>query len=451
MLVSFKFKNFRSYAEEAELSFVAQPGDVESDGVKTVTLKDGSKVSLLTVASVFGANASGKSNIIHALSALSGMVARSLEYKVSDGLPGWIPYFSPKKNEEPIEATLDFIVDGERYLYSVKISFNGVVDERLQLYLKGKPEIVFSRKLEELDKADRSKPGKLAIALGPGWLSTTLDISGMNLLGNQLMLSWLATKEANGLQHVSEYIGSLPVLTPDAMPASTGQQLNVIAEKIFRLKETDGKSPIFHRFSKVMQIADLGVSDVYMAYHDDSDFQFPPSVSGEMQKAIINDNRWEFNLIHKMGDGSGNSVKLPLSLESQGTQALVKMVPYLLKALDEGSFLAYDEISTAIHPALLRLLINLFQSPKSNPNGAQLLFTTHDATIVDNDTLRADQIWFAEKKDGKSELYSAQDFEGVSIRHTPFEKWYRAGRFGALPAFGNIDYIFEADVKEAEE
>lgn len=122
----------------------------------------------------------------------------------------------------------------------------------------------------------------------------------------------------------------------------------------------------------------------------------------------------------------------------------------MFQALENGSFLAYDEISTAVHPELLKFLVNLFQNPKSNPKGAQLLFTTQDASIASSDTLRADQVWFVEKKDGSSDLYSAQDFDGVTVTGIPFEKWYRAGRFGAIPSFGNVDYIFNEDEQKTE-
>lgn len=286
-----------------------------------------------------------------------------------------------------------------------------ILHEELRLYIDGSFKQVYDRILEK-DNDEHFIGYKLS--LGEGWLSDTLDLFDMNILGNQLMLSWLATKEANGLQHVSEYISSLQVLTPDTLP-STGQQISTIAEKVFRLKETNGQSPVFRRFTKMMQIADLGVTDVFLGYHDDSDFQFPESVSSEIQKAFINENRWDFKLFHKAGN-LDKPLGLPLQLESQGTQVLVKIVPYLFQALENGSFLAYDEISTAIHPELLKFLVNLFQDPKSNSKGAQLLFTTQDASIASSDTLRADQVWFVEKKNGSSDLYSAQDFEGVTIR-----------------------------------
>lgn len=446
MIVSFKIKNFRSYADEAELSFVAQPDSYDLGSVTTVKLDDGSSLDLLNSVAIFGANASGKSNVIYALSTLSGMIANSLSYKTSDGIPDWIPYFTPEKNNEPIETSIDFVVESTRFLYSLRLH-HGIVDcEELQRYTDGKIELTFKR---ELNKDDNGIPSGYNLILGAGWKSKTLDLSDMNILGNQLMLSWLATKEANGLQNVSEYLGTLQVYTPSKM-TSFGRHLNMVAENIFGFKNPGNHSPIFNRFTKMMSIADLGIVDAYMARHEDSDFQFPSSVPEDVQRAFITENRWELGLIHTIDD-KGNRLRLPLNLESQGTQMLVKLVPLLLKALEEGSFIAYDEINTAIHPELLRLLIELFKDPVSNPRGAQLLFTTHEASIAGNNTLRADQIWFAEKKNGRSTLFSAQDFEDVPVKGIPFENWYRAGRFGALPEFGSVGYIFGQDEKKFED
>lgn len=429
MIVNFKFKNFRSYREEAEFSMLAQPSEYNSDAVSTVKLNDGSELRLLNSAAIFGANASGKSSVIYALSALSEMVNESLSYDQKHHIPLRIPYgldLSIKKL--PTETSIDFIVGDKRYQYALKISDVGILDEELSLHSNGHFDLVFRR--ERLDD------GNFALKLGPGWLSPTLEINDLLLLNNQLLLSWMKTKKVNGLQDVAEHLAHLMIQTPEKM-LSGGKQLNKIAEDFF-----DGcKSPLYKQFGRLMQIADLGITDTLFRRHDDSDFSFPSSVPPEIQKAFIEENRWEFNLIHKM-DNSNDKCLLPLSLESEGTKALFRLSPYILYALDNGYFIAYDEISTAIHPSLFRFIVNLFHNPKSNPKGAQLLFTTHDASVADYNTLRADQIWFAEKQNGSSELFSAQDFGDVSI-NVPFEKWYRAGRFGALPKFGSIDYIFE--------
>ncbi|MDE6368727.1 MAG: ATP-binding protein [Muribaculaceae bacterium] len=429
MIVSLKFKNYRSYREEAEFSLLAQPTDFNSGATSTIKLHDGSSLCLLNSAAIFGANASGKSSVIYALSALSDMVRESLSYNQTHGIPLRIPYgLDPNTYNLSTDISVNFIVADKRYEYSLSIGNSGIVNEELSLYNDSKFDLVFKRSL-----TDNSG---LGLVLGPGWLSATLELSDLMLLNNQLLLSWMATKEANGLQDVADYLANLMIQTPDNMLFG-GAQLSKIAEEFF-----DGcKSPLYGQFTKLMQIADLGISDAVFRRHDDSDFSFPSSVPLETQKAFIQKNRWEINLIHKM-DNNKDQCELPLSLESEGTKALFRIAPYILYALENGKFLAYDEISTAIHPSLFRFIVNLFHNPKSNPKGAQLVFTTHDASVADYNTLRADQIWFAEKTNGSSELFSAQDFDDISI-NVPFEKWYRSGRFGALPKFGSIDFIFE--------
>ena len=159
----------------------------------------------------------------------------------------------------------------------------------------------------------------------------------------------------------------------------------------------------------------------------------------QIRNQIYEENRWEFRMLHK----GSKLLPFPSALESTGTNAILGVGPTVLKVLKNGGILAFDEMNFAIHPKLFSLIVSLFHSPVTNPKHAQLLMTTHDMFVCEE--LRADQVWFAAKNEfGISELYSAQDFEDASIA-MPFEAWYRAGRFGALPKFGNINYIATGD------
>jgi hypothetical protein len=141
----------------------------------------------------------------------------------------------------------------------------------------------------------------------------------------------------------------------------------------------------------------------------------------------------------------GNQQDLSIAAESAGTQVLFGVGARVLDVLERGSFLAYDEINIAMHPRIFQLLVKLFNNPVSNPNNAQLLITTHDTGLLQDNLMRADQVWFAEKKDGVSELFSVQDFydtdDEVNIC-PPYEVWYRSGRFGAIPHTKDIESIF---------
>jgi AAA15 family ATPase/GTPase len=115
----------------------------------------------------------------------------------------------------------------------------------------------------------------------------------------------------------------------------------------------------------------------------------------------------------------------------------------ILKALEKGETIIFDELDTSLHPRLSRFLVKLFLNPLSNPNNAQLIFTAHETNLLDKDMLRSDQIWFAEKNErGETLIYSAQDFEGVR-EDIPFDKWYLAGKFGAIPDIQDIQFIFD--------
>ena len=135
--------------------------------------------------------------------------------------------------------------------------------------------------------------------------------------------------------------------------------------------------------------------------------------------------------------------ELPLKEESVGTQSLYTIGADILKVLDKGGVIAIDELDTSLHPYLTKMIVMLFQSEKTNPYNAQLIFTTHDVTLLDRDLIRRDQIWLSEKDEkGVSDLFSLQDFEGLR-EDTPFDKWYLSGKFGGLPQIKSIESIFE--------
>jgi hypothetical protein len=122
----------------------------------------------------------------------------------------------------------------------------------------------------------------------------------------------------------------------------------------------------------------------------------------------------------------------------------------ILKTLKTGGTIIFDELDTSLHPYVSRFLVLLFLDPMSNPHNAQLIFTTHEPTLMDRNLLRADQIWFADKSNpyGKTEIFSAQDFDGVR-EDIPFDKWYMAGKFGAIPQISEINFISSHAKEEA--
>lgn len=432
MIISFKIKNFKSYKDEAEFSFEALDSNFNSENVATIRLEDGEKIRLLKSAVIFGGNASGKSNTIWALYVLSNLVAHSLKNDVNTPIYGYFPYvLDLVSRRQPTQISIDFIVDFKRYRY--EITFNSIIHhESLSIIRKGEKVNIFSVFIDEDDK-------KRHITINEGWESEKLDLSNEKLLPNQLLLSALGKREANGLQNVYSFLSTIQTKIVENTIDLKFNNVEV-AETILKNSESD----LFKRLSRLMQIADIGIEDVIMLKHQESEFKFPEYVPDILRQNFIEQNRWEFAMVHRIPNTETGKVRLPMDWESTGTKNLFGVGARVLDVLEKGGVLVYDEINTAIHPMLFQLIVSLFNNNKSNPNKAQLLFTTHDISIASDRNLRADQIWFAEKIDGASQLYSAQDFEDINIT-VPFDNWYRSGRFGALPKFGSIDYIFEGD------
>lgn len=423
MIVEFKIKNFRSYKEETTFTFEALDENFKNENYTIVELENKERIKLLKSAAIFGANASGKSNIIWAFQALSFLVAQSRNFDARTLIPVYTPFMMDETTRNsPTEFSIDFIIQKIRYRYT--IHFDYIIHlEELDIIEKGKEICVFKMDGE-------TNPNKRSLTFEEGYKSESLDMSNMEMLPNQLVLSGMGIKPDNGLLEVYKALADI-----QAEPVGDSINLKTNNENVAAniLKNSDSK--LFHQLKRLIHVADMGIDDIIMKEHGESEFKFPNSVPDNVKKAVIQENKWEFGMKH------GNVI-LGMMYESTGTKNLFGLGARILNILDKGGILVYDEMNIAIHPALFHLLVSLFHSPISNPHHAQLLFTTHDASIAGDSMLRADQIWFAEKeKDGASQLYSAQDFEDISI-NLPFENWYRSGRFGALPQFGNINYIF---------
>ena len=430
MIIEFKFKNYKSYKEEAILSFEAVENNVKSQNFFTVELADGEKVRLLKSAAILGANASGKSNVIWALYTLCFFVVNSRNFDNRTQVPGYVPFLFNGGADKPIEFCLDFIVKKSRYRYKIKFDLTFQYEGLFKIY-RNEERLVYEIK-ENHDKFGRG------LVVGDAWPSTSFDLNH-NLSSNQLFLSICGILPQNGLQEVYGVLADII-----AVPIGDTINMKVINDSVSDNILKNEKTELFGQLKRLIHIADIGVSDIHMHEHSEEEFKFPDFVPEAQRKQFVQAHKWEVKMIHK---ANGKDFPLDLELESTGTKYLFGMGARVLDVLNRGGLLACDEMNIAIHPELFKLLVSLFNNPRSNPKNAQLLFTTHESLILSDGAFRADQVWFAEKNNnGESELYSAQDFDGVGIS-IPFDTWYRSGRFGALPKFGHIDYIFNNESK----
>lgn len=414
-VISFKAKNFKSYKDEVELSFRALDNDFRPENFHEVELVNGEAIRLLNSAVIYGANASGKSNIIWALFALVSYVRSSREHDPEEELRYEPFVFSQDTAEEPISLCIEFIVDKQIFSYHISYTEKQFIEEQLRCVTNQKT--YFSRQNDSV------------------WFAPELsEFNEKTFLRNHLVLSKLGLEANDLIQSIYKEISTMMTF-----PVGNAISLSEINEKNAEEILKNNDSVLSRQLKTLIKVSDFEIEDVNILEHDFSKVRFPEGIDEKAKQRFIRDNTWEIRMMHKTQDGNVQS--LDIQSESAGTRVLFGVGARVLKVLDIGGFLAYDEMNIAMHPRLFQLVVKLFHNPIANPKGAQLLITTHDTGLLQDNLMRADQVWFAEKKNGVSELFSVQDFESVSI-NPPFEDWYRSGRFGAMPHTKDIESIF---------
>ena len=418
-IISFKAKNFKSYKDEVEFSFRALNSDFRSGNYHEVELSNGKTIRLLNSAVIYGANASGKSNIIWAMFALISYIRSSREHDPSETIRYEPFMLSTQTATSPISLSIEFVADKEIYSYNISYTAERFVSE--SLICSSRDKKYFSRSYDKV------------------WFSEELsEFNGKSFLKNHLVLSKLGLEANPIIQSVYRELTS-----SQTVPVGNDITLSEINNRNAKEILKNNESVLSQRLIHLIKISDFGIDDVKIIKRDFSEVQFPYDIDEEAKQRFINNNTWDIKMFHKTLEGALQG--LSIAEESAGTQVLFGVGARVLYVLEQGCFLAYDEMNRAMHPRIFQLLVNLFNNPVSNPKNAQLLITTHDTGLLQDNLMRADQVWFAEKKDGVSELYSVQDFydevDEVSIC-PPYEEWYRSGKFGAIPHTKDIESIF---------
>ena len=387
MLIQFTIENHRSIKDSAVISFAAS----KDESLEACLLHPDEKRALLPVISIYGANAAGKSNVLHALLTLKDMVAGDAA-KLSKGqkLP-WEPF---ARNDRPTSFEVMYIYGGVRYVYGVSFDAKKIRSEYLYHWPNGREALIFSRENGKYEFRDNIQE------------QTTL--SGRTPDNKLYLVSsndWNLPQTENPYKWFFEDLCSITDLSSSS-------------ETVAEIVKSDEQKA---RILKELLLADLGISDVSIK-----------TISGKKEEPII-------TTTHRMiaEDGSTEHFELLMDQESSGTQRFFARIGGWLQAMENGSLLIVDEIEHSMHPLLTRRLIEMIQDSELNKNGAQLIFTTHDAQLLDLTFLRRDQIWFAEKNENTcaTELYSLASFsprKGENIR-----KGYLQGRFGAIPFIGS--------------
>ncbi|WP_305785895.1 AAA family ATPase [Symbioplanes lichenis] len=417
MLVRFEVSNFRSIAAPVELSMVA----VDRDREQARDLPQLGE-SLLTLAAVYGPNASGKSNIVSALAWLRDAVHDSLRMW-EDSVP-LDPFAFGSGPSSPSGFVFEAAIDGVRFEYVLELTQEKIDYEGLFHYPEKKRRRIFERDDLEL-KLQRG----LGALSGVRELLTeqTLALSVARRFNEPLVSRFateLLTMQTFGLESQrgrSRYPRTLPRPGRATMRwfEEAAEQPSLLAES-----DVDGDK---ERALAMLRLADLGIEDVLI---DDERAAFPSLSENPSVRRL--------RLVHRAG---GSTAPLDYHAESQGTRTWFDLIGPVLTALRQGSIVVFDELDASLHPTLSAELLRIFGSAVLNPRGAQLIFTTHDTSLLSH--LNRDEVWLTEKhRDGSTRLGALAEFAGERVRRSQnLEKAYLHGRFGALPEVDDTEFL----------
>lgn len=426
MIIEFKIANFRSIHEEQTFSFVAENARRHPNNL---IARKGYK--LLKAAALFGANASGKSNVVKALGVMQSLV-RDSATRMNDGdlIPGIDPFrLDPESRTEPSRFEITFLTDDKVYTYGFAADSHLVYHEHLSV----RPENARAKTL----LFERDVRPKVGVGVFKTIEMAERDRTLVNerTRNNALMLSTGAQENVQELLPVYRYIRNMiRVLDMSVGIGFLGLHAAEQCAKDERLRQ---------KIETLLCDADTGISSLHVETGHKLTMPNireggPPEIQSFFKAVVGLVGEATVNKIvshHKGTDG--NNVRFDFEEDdSQGTNRLFALAVLFINALETGSSLAIDELGASMHPLLTRKLLELFQSPDSNPNGAQLLFTTHDTSLFNQNLFRLDQLWLAEKRNGASEFFPLSDIEPRPRDTRLFLKNYLSGRYGGTPRLG---------------
>ncbi len=421
MLVEFTVKNFRSIKSEQTLS-LAKSRSKELADSNSFDPKVPSSVPLLRSSAIYGPNAAGKSNLIKALKTMRSIVLESAtKIQQGDELPVTPFLFDENSSNDATEFEVIFINDGVRYQYGFAAIKEVIMEEWLLAYPKGRAQKWFSRVYNQEEKLSSFEIGNFLTGQKTTWQNATRS--------NSLFLSTAIQLNSEQLKPVYNWFKQKLKITDNARgwtPSFTASLCN--------------EEPTRKRIIDFLKTADLNIHDINVKKEKFYLKYIPDEMPVEMKEKIINNLKDSFSLeiktIHKTTNDK--LVELEFDEESDGTQKLFSFAGPWIDTLENGCILVIDELHDNLHPKLVKYLIELFHNSKTNPNNAQLIFTTHETSILNQDVFRRDQVWFCDKDDEQAtKLYPLTDFSPRKEREN-LESGYLSGRYGAIPFVNDI-------------
>ncbi len=436
MLISFTVGNFRSFAEPQTLSMVAAKDDAHPEHVV-----DCGTFGLLRAAALYGANASGKSNLVKAFRVVKSLVTNSATLMtLGDVIPAADPFRLDKLSvTKPSSFEVRLLLGGTEYQYGFSVTsdrsqygtpatMDRVHDEWLFVKRAG------TKLSRPLMRHFNSETGKTEWTLR-GELRGAKDITDKTR-DNGLFLSRAAEMNVEFVKELFLWFQSGILQFDLADP---------LGPPMFETARRVGEDPEFRiRVEGLVHDADLGIEGLSVERTAERlESRDAEEAANDVARYLLFSSlrriSFDVQTHHRLTD-SEERVRFSLQDdESNGTQRFFALIGPVLDALDVGNLLVVDELECSMHPLLTRKVVELFQNPEANPKGAQLVFATHDSTLMSPALLRRDQIWLMEKNSkSATEMFSLCEIEREKRprKEEAFGKNYLAGRYGGVPSFG---------------
>lgn len=425
MLIEFKFTNYRSFRDETVLSMEAM-----GLGTYKSCLIPFRNKRLLPAAAIYGKNGGGKSNVIRAFWLAVQFIRNAQRTQHENAAIPVQPFLlNDTSCDEPTSFEFIYTIADVKYVYGFSATKKEVFKEYLYYAPKGQLSMVFERDHQSFtfrDNSEKKRRQLISEAVGSNQLYFAIACT-MNETACQKAMSWFR----ENIFFSRDYTD---------IPA--------------QLIEYSEKPDMLAAIKKYAENADVGIQDMNFEFRNEEikdasntgDIpsgivaaltQFAKALSDISNTSEIKLQRSEVNATsyHKglKSDGSEALFELQLADESDGTRKLMALAPAIERALEFGGLLLVDELEKEMHPLMVEMIVSKFQSQSSNPNHAQIIFTTHDTELLNMNILRKDQLYFADKskKDGASELYSVGELQTPTNEN--IRKGYLLGKYGGTP------------------
>ena len=425
MFIEFNVTNYRSFRDTQTISMVASKPYTELGEMNCFDSGITGLQKMLRSAVIYGPNAAGKSNLFRALHFMQSFVLESHSLQEGQTIKT-VPFaLNERSKNEPSEFEIFFLQDNVRYQYGFAANRMRVTKEWLLAFPEGKAQRWYEREYDATEDKDKWYFGSKFSGRRQLWQEATRK--------NALFLSTAIQLNNEQLKPVFSWFQNKLVSILPGDPINLKFSIDQCASAEGTLRIMD-----------FMNSADIGISGIEVKKIPIPPMKsemLPPDMPQPIKEKILLEMQGkelpDIQFLHKMD--TGESVPFRFSDESDGTKRLFAFAGPWLDVLAKGRILFVDELGTSLHPLMVRFLLGLIQNQEINRYNAQLIFTTHDTSVLDTDILRRDQIWFVEKDPKQaSRLYPLSDFK--PRQGEALEKGYLKGRYGALPFIGELRF-----------